>query len=163
VAEDTLNVLFVCTENSSRSIMAEALLNKLGRDHFRGYSAGSHPLGYVSALALEILTETGYDTEPLRSKSWQEFETFQAPRIDAVIMLCDAVQKERSPIWYSNPVTVHWPFVNPDDMQGDEREHRNAFRHFFGDLEQQILKLTGEPLDGVRGAALKARLTAIAP
>lgn len=142
--------------------MAEALLNKLGRGQFHAFSAGSEPKDQVNANAIETLSQAGYDTQELRSKSWNEFVTVHAPRLDAVITLCDSANKARCPIWYSTPVQVHWSFADPDQVVGDGARVA-AFRRLFGDMEQQILKLTALDLKGLGGNALKAKLASIAP
>lgn len=163
MAGDVLNILFVSSGNSSRSIIAEALLNKLGRNDFKAFSAGSKPLGHVNAFALETLKQTGYDTSNLRSKSWSEFATIQSPRIDAVITLDDGHIKERFPIWFSDPVVVNWNFKSIDGVKADEMECQYAYRRLFGEMEQQILKLSGLSLAKVRGFELASRLKNAAP
>jgi len=163
LADDVLNVLFVSDGNSSRSIMAETLLNKLGRNNFRAFSAGNKPHGNVNAFTLETLKQTGYDTAELRSKSWSEFATIQAPRIDAVITMWDVPVQDRYPIWFSDPVVVNWKFPKIDAQQANESERQYAHRRLFGDMEQQILKLTGLDLAKVRGTDLENRLKKIAP
>jgi len=158
-----LNILFVSTRNSSRSIMAEALLNKLGRKAFQAFSAGRKPHGNVNAFTLEILKQTGYDTSNLRSKSWDDFATIQAPRLDAVIVIDGDGNKERYPIWFSDPVIVRWNFADVDSIQGTDQERQYAYRRLFGEMEQQILKLTGLDISKARGADLENRLKRIAP
>ncbi|PHS79737.1 MAG: hypothetical protein COB59_00145 [Rhodospirillaceae bacterium] len=163
MADDVVNLLFVSAGNSSRSIMAEALLEKLGRNGFKAYSAGSKPVGSINALTLETLKQTGYDTSALRSKSWNEFATIQAPRVDAVITLDDGQINDRFPIWFSDPVIVRWDFAKVDGTQTDATERQYAYRRLFGEMEQQILRLTGQDLAKVRGADLESRLKKISP
>lgn len=163
MADDVVNVLFVSAGNSSRSIMAEALLSKLGRTGFKVFSAGSTPVGSINALTLETLKQTGYDTSTLRSKSWNEFATIQAPRVDAVITLDNGEIKDRFPIWFSDPVIVHWDFAKVDGTQTDPTERQYAYRRLFGEMEQQILKLMGQDVTKLRGASLESRLKQIAP
>ena len=160
---EVVNLLFVSAGNSSRSIIAEALLTKLGRSGFKAYSAGNKPVGSINGLTLETLKQTGYDTSTLRSKSWNEFATIQAPRIDAVIVLDDGEIKDRFPIWFSDPVIVHWKFSKVDGAQTDATERQYAYRRLFGEMEQQILRLSGQDLAKVRGMPLESRLKKIAP
>jgi len=163
LADDILNILFVSPDNSSRSIMAESLLNKIGRGSFKAYSAGSAPNGKVNVFATETLKQAGYDVSGVRSKSWNEFATLNAPRIDAVIMLYEAEKRERFPIWYSDPIVVCWKFKNAHGAHEDETKRRYAFRRLYGDIEQQILKLMSLNLGKAKGDALVAKLKSIAP
>ena len=123
------NVLFLCTGNSARSIMAEALLNKLGGGRFRAYSAGSRPAGAVNPFTLELLRQDGFPTEGLRSKSWEEFSRPGAPRMDFVFTVCDKAAGETCPVWPGHPITAHWGFEDPVACRGDDTAKRERFRH----------------------------------
>lgn len=158
-----LHVLFVSTGNSSRSIMAEAMLNNRGRAGFKAYSAGRHPEGHIKPLALETLSQTGCDTSDLHPKSWDEFATIQAPRIDAVISLGENEFHGHYPIWYSDPVIVHWHVSTVESSTHTESERKYAYRIFFTQLEQLVLRLSGLDLGAVRGHDLERQLKAIAP
>jgi len=163
VTEEPLNILFLSPHNACRSIMAEALLMKLGRGKFRAFSAGAKPGDRVNPYVAETLKQVGYDTSEQFPKSWNEFVTPSAPRIDAVITLDAVLKNARLPIWYSNPVVVNWDFQSPDDVDGDDRERIGAYRRCYGDMEQQILKLSGQPVDGLKGTRLERVLASIAP
>ena len=156
-------MLFVGEANSARSIIAEALLARLGGGAFQVFSAGRNPVGHISAHALEALEQAGSDTSGLRPKSWNEFVTPTAPTLDVVVTVESALKNGPFPIWYSNPVYVHWPFANPQTLSHGDRERQGAHRRLYGDMEQQILKLTALDLKGLSGHALKAKLDTIAP
>lgn len=141
--------------------MAEAILRRLAHGAFEVYSAGRAPVQNVSAHALETLKQAGYPTDHLQPKSWNDFVTFSAPNLDVVVTLDEGLKKGPFPIWYSNPVYVHWPFDDPDKAQGDEAR-QEAYRRLYGTLEQQMLKLAGQDLATLSGGTLKARLQAIA-
>ena len=134
------NVLFLCTGNSARSILAEALLNDhaIGGGRFRGYSAGSRPRGTVHPLALDTLKENGLPTEGLRSKSWQEFAAPDAPRMDFIFTVCDNAAAEACPMWPGHPVTDHWGLPDPAAVEGSDEEKRRAFHGTFTELRQRI-------------------------
>lgn len=125
-----LNVLFLCTHNSARSILAEATLNHIGGDRFKAFSAGSSPREsqQPNPLALEVLREAGISTEELRSKSWDEFARPGAPQMDLVITVCDNAAGEVCPIWPGHPARAHWGYADPSEVQGSEEERREAFR-----------------------------------
>jgi arsenate reductase len=131
VAEQPFNVLFLCTGNSARSIIAESLINQWGRGGFVGYSAGSHPKGEVHPLALELLKDMKVPTAGLRSKSWDEFAAPGAPQMDFVFTVCDAAAGEICPVWPGQPMTAHWGIADPAAVEGSERERRAAFRTAF--------------------------------
>jgi arsenate reductase len=122
------NVLFLCTGNSARSILAEALLNRWGQGKFRGYSAGSHPTGKVNPLALAILERHNFPTEGLRSKAWDEFAVPGAPQMDFVFTVCDNAANEVCPVWPGQPMTAHWGVADPAAVEGSELEKIQAFR-----------------------------------
>lgn len=133
-----MNVLFVCTGNSARSIVAEQLLNRDGGGRFRAFSAGSHPRGRVHPLALELLRELGLPTEGLRSKSWNEFTAPGAPPLDLVVTVCDQAAAEPCPLWPGAPATLHWSIPDPTAVAGSDDDRRAAFRGLSRDLEARI-------------------------
>jgi protein-tyrosine-phosphatase len=137
----TCNVLFLCTGNSARSILAEAILNNEGRGRFRAFSAGSHPKGRVHPAALALLEELELSTEGCRSKSWDEFATEGAPPIDLVVTVCDNAAGEVCPIWPGNPARAHWGIADPAAVDGPGQ--RAAFRTAYDALHQRIGKLIG--------------------
>jgi arsenate reductase len=142
------NVLFLCTGNSARSILAEVILNRLGRGRFRGWSAGSHPKGEVHPAALELLRENGDDVRGLRSKPWDEFARPDAPRMDFVFTVCDSAAGESCPLWPGQPVTAHWGVEDPAAYVGSAEGRRSAFRRAHQILQQRIeLFLRGESRD----------------
>jgi len=143
----TTNVLILCTHNSARSVLAEAMLNhhasRLGVD-VRAFSAGSAPSGRINPLALAVLSQAGISTEGLRSKSWDEFATADAPRMRIVVTVCDSAASEACPIWPGSPVRVHWGYPDPSNAPGDEAARRLAFdltRQAIGDRQLQLLQL----------------------
>ena len=143
--------------------MAEALLAKVGQGRFRPMSAGQKAASQIHPFAVETLKQVGYDTSEQYPKAWDKFVTPTAPRIDAVVTLDESLARIDLPIWYSNPVRVHWGFDDPELVQGDEMERIGAYRRCFGNMEQQMLKLAGQATDGVRGPALNQILESIAP
>jgi arsenate reductase len=154
------NVLFLCTGNSARSLMAEAMLNVLGAGRFRAYSAGSFPSGTVQPIAAELVRAFGY-REPLRSKHWDAFARAGAPAMDFVITVCDAAAGEACPVWPGQPVTAHWGVPDPAAVDGSEEERRRAFRQAWTLLRQRIEQLLALPLDGLDRLALQRELRAI--
>lgn len=160
---DPVNVLFICPNNACRSIMAEALLNKVGQGRFRAFSAGPHPQGHLNPFAVETLKQVGYDTSGQRPKNWDQFVVPDAPRLDAVVTMSDDLENTQLPIWYSNPVHVHWGFADPEEVEGEEMERIGAYRRCYGDIEQQMLKLAGLPTNGTRGPELLHLLQSIKP
>ena len=141
------NVLFLCTGNSARSVMAEALLNVLGHDRFRAYSAGSHPSGKVQPMAAELAAKLGYDTTQLRSKNWDEVAEPNAPVMDMVITVCDNAAGEACPAWLGGPATAHWGVEDPVAIDGDEDVRRHAFMKAFSILRRRVELLLALPLD----------------
>src|SRR6185436_10304245 len=133
-----LNVLFLCTGNSARSILAEAYLNAAGKGRFRAYSAGSHPAGKVNPLALDLLARNHLDTSGLRSKSWDEFARPGAPKMDFVFTVCDNAAAETCPYWPGQPVTAHWGVADPAAVEGTEAEKREAFAQALAALSAKI-------------------------
>jgi arsenate reductase len=155
------NVLILCTGNSARSIMAEALLNTLGKGHFRAFSAGSQPTGRVNPFATEIAAEIGYATTGLRSKSWDEFAAPDAPMMDIVITVCDSAAGETCPLWPGAPIKAHWGFPDPAAATGTDEEKRRAFRQVYVQIHARVSRLLALPLDTLDNQALKAALDEI--
>lgn len=141
------NVLFICTGNSARSIIAEAVLNHLGAGRFRAYSAGSQPLGRVNPLTLETLQGRNFDTAALRSKSWDEFAEADAPQMDFIFTVCDKAGGESCPLWPGHPVTAHWGFPDPAAVQGSWEDKRRAFATTFREISQRLRLFLNLPLD----------------
>jgi arsenate reductase (thioredoxin) len=158
-----LNVLFLCTGNSARSILAEALINHpaIGQGKFRGYSAGSHPKGQVHPLAEEILREHHLSADGARSKSWTEFEGPSAPALDFVFTVCDQAAAEACPLWPGQPMTAHWGIPDPAAVEGSPAEQRRAFRDAYLVLRRRIELLASLPFDTLSGLALEQRLKEI--
>jgi len=158
-----LNVLFLCTGNSARSILAEAIINNpsIGGGKFKGYSAGSQPKGAVHPMALETLEQHHLPADGFRSKSWEEFAGPDAPRMDVVFTVCDQAAAETCPVWPGQPVTAHWGIADPAAVQGTEAEQRRAFRDAFLQLRRRIELFACLPLDKLRGLALQERLNQI--
>lgn len=155
------NVLFVCTGNSARSILAEAFLNSVGRGRFRGFSAGSHPTGKVNPLALELLEKNGVGTAGLRSKSWDEFAKPGAPEMHFVFTVCDSAAGEICPIWPGHPVSAHWGVPDPAAVQGTDEVRRRAFLEAFRQLSTRIRLFVNLPLQKLERTALKKKLDEI--
>jgi arsenate reductase (thioredoxin) len=155
------SVLFLCTGNSARSIMAEALLNSRGQGRFHAFSAGSHPRGEVHPLALETLRQAGLPTAGLRSKSWNEFAGESAPRLDFVLTVCGNAAREQCPFWPGHPATAHWGVDDPAAVEGSSEEQRRAFERAFRELEARIKLLTSLRLESLDRPALKKQLVEI--
>ena len=155
------NVLFLCTGNSARSIMAECLLNRLGKPKFRAYSAGSHPKGEVHPYALKLLKRNSFMTDSLRSKSWLEFADPLAPSLDFVFTVCDQASKEICPVWPGLPMTAHWGVLDPIAVEGSEAEKRLAFAHAYRTLENRIGLFVKLPIDSLDRLALQTKLDEI--
>ncbi len=152
------NVLFLCTGNSARSIMAEAILNFKGRPNFTGYSAGSHPSGTVRPEALKQLEIAHLPTKNLRSKAWDEFSLPDSPRLDFVFTVCDNAAKEVCPIWPGQPMTAHWGVPDPAAVRGSAVEVERAFREAFFILDRRISLFLCLPLKSLDALALKREL-----
>ncbi|HEX5091652.1 MAG TPA: arsenate reductase ArsC [Burkholderiales bacterium] len=152
------NVLFLCTGNSARSILAEAYLNASARGRFRAYSAGSHPGGQVNPYALELLAKNRLDTGKLRSKSWDEFAAPGAPVMDFVFTVCDQAAGEICPMWPGQPVTAHWGVDDPARAEGSDELKRKAFMRAFSELSTRINLFVSLPLHRLDRLALKTRL-----
>lgn len=157
-----LNVLFLCTGNSARSIMAEALLGVLGRGRFVAYSAGSHPGGRVQPLAAELAVAFGYPAEHLRSKAWDEFAGADAPAMDLIITVCDNAAGEACPVWPGHPATAHWGVPDPAAVEGDEARRRRAFLDAWSALRRRVERLVALPDEVLHGPAAAAALRRIA-
>ncbi len=161
MTERTYNVLFLCTGNSARSILAESIINKLGKGKFRGFSAGSHPKGQVHPMALALLQKLDYPTDNLRSKNWDEFATADAPRLDFVFTVCGNAAGEVCPHWPGQPMTAHWGIPDPAAVAGAEVEKSLAFREAFRSMETRIKLFLSLPLASIDRMRLKERLDAI--
>lgn len=159
MTDRTYNVLFLCTGNSARSILAEALLKRWGQGRFNAFSAGSHPKGSVHPLALELLQKQGLPTEGLRSKAWDEFAAPGAPRLDFVFTVCDRAAAEVCPVWPGQPMTAHWGVEDPAAVTGDAAQR--AFRHAYHALEARIRLFVSLPIAKLEGMKLKQRLEEI--
>ena len=149
------NVLFLCTGNSARSILAEAYLNTAGADRFRAYSAGSHPTGKVNPLAQELLQKKGMSSEGLRSKSWDEFARPGAPALDFVFTVCDNAAGETCPLWPGQPVTAHWGVPDPAAVTGSDEDKRRAFLSAFTTLSSRIRLLLELPVEKLDARSLR--------
>jgi protein-tyrosine-phosphatase len=157
----TFNVLFLCTGNSARSILSEALLNKRGQGQFRAFSAGSHPAGRVNPYALELLRKMGYSTDGLRSKSWDEFAALGAPELDFVFTVCDNAAGEVCPMWPGQPITAHWGIPDPAAVDGTDEHKRKAFEDAFRILERRISLFLSLPIRSLEQLVLQERLSEI--
>lgn len=155
------NVLFLCTGNSSRSIIAEALLNGLTEHRFRAYSAGSHPTGSVHPLAIEQIRRLGFSTDSLRSKSWNEFAIADAPHMDFVITVCDKASGEVCPRWPAHPISAHWSFEDPATVQGDEQAQRQLFTRVCREIKNRLDMFSMLPLEKLSRLAIQKELSTI--
>lgn len=153
-----LNVLFLCTHNSARSIIAECVINRLGMGKFKGYSAGSQPSGEVHPYAFDLLRKLNYDITALRSKSWEEFTAPGTPELDFVLTVCDNAAKEVCPVWPGQPMSAHWGLPDPAVVEGTEPERRHAFADAHRMLYQRIGIITNLPLASLDKLSLQKRL-----
>lgn len=158
---DHYNVLFLCTGNSARSILGEALLNHLGGGRFKGYSAGSYPKGHVHPVALKVLEENGVPTKGARSKSWDEFAGPEAPPMNFVFTVCDNAAGETCPIWPGRPMTAHWGIEDPAAVEGPEFRQRAAFDDAYRFMKNRIEAFISLPLASIDQMTLAARLKGI--
>jgi arsenate reductase (thioredoxin) len=158
MSDKVFNVLFLCTHNSARSVIAECVLTRLGRGKFRAFSAGSSPRGEVNPYALDLLHELDYDTSELRSKSWDEFTGPDAPQLNFVFTVCDNAAGEVCPVWPGQPMTAHWGLPDPSEATGTEAERRYAFADCHRMLFQRIGIFTNLPFDSLDQLSLQRRL-----
>jgi arsenate reductase len=161
VAEAPFTVLFLCTGNSARSVMAEVILNKAGQGRFRAFSAGSHPKGQVNPHAFALLKSLGHDTSALRSKSWTEFARPGAPKLDFVFTVCDDAAGETCPVWPGQPMTAHWGIPDPAAALGSTAEIALAFRDAYRMLDRRIALFAALPIAALTTMALAAKLNEI--
>ena len=159
--ERVFNVLFLCTGNSARSVLAEAILNSLGKSRFRAFSAGSHPKGEVNRFALELLQKQGFEVNGLRSKSWDEFAAPGAPHLDFVFTVCDNAAGEVCPIWPGQPITAHWGIEDPAAVEGSDEEKRRAFSTASRLLQNRISLFTNLRFARLDAMAIKRKLDEI--
>ena len=159
--EKVYNVLFLCTGNSARSILAEALLNRHGAGRFHAFSAGSQPAGRVNPFAIELLQGAGFPTGSLRSKNWDEFAVPGAPQLDFVFTVCDNAAAEVCPVWPGQPVTAHWGVPDPAAVQGTDELKRKAFRDTFITLERRVNLFVSLPIRSLDQLALTRHITEI--
>jgi arsenate reductase len=155
------NVLVLCTGNSARSIMGEALINVLGQGRFKAYSAGSQPMGRVNPFAVEQAQTIGYDTSTVRSKSWDEFSQPDATPMDIVITVCDSAAGESCPLWRGSPIKVHWGFADPSHVNGSDDDKRVAFANIFAQIRKKVEALMQLPIDALTPQQLTTELQAI--
>jgi arsenate reductase len=161
MAERAYNVLFLCTGNSARSILAEALMNRWGQGKFLAFSAGSHPTGTVNPYALALLQRAGIPLEKLRSKSWDEFATPGAPAMDFIFTVCDNAAGETCPYWPGHPMTAHWGVPDPAAIDGSAAEKEKAFWSAFRTLEARIKLFACLPIATLEGMTLRQRIAEI--
>ena len=157
-SEKTYNVLFLCTGNSARSVMAEAIVDRLGQSRFKGYSAGSHPTGRVHPYALDLLKRLNHPTGSLRSKSWEEFAAPGAPKMDFVFTVCDNAAGEVCPVWPGQPMLAHWPFRDPAAVEGSEIEKRQVFADVYGQIHNRVSIFVNLPFRSLDKLSLQNRL-----
>ena len=161
MADKVFNVLFLCTGNSARSIMAEAILKREGMGRFNAFSAGSHPAGEVNPFAIQILKKLNYDTSFARSKNWDEFAVTGAPVMDFVFTVCDNAAKETCPVWPGQPMSAHWGVPDPAAVEGTDAEKHFAFADTYRMLNNRISVFTSLPLAAIDRLALQKRLSDI--
>ncbi len=158
MTERVYNVLFLCTGNSARSIMAECLLNRLGQGRFKAYSAGSHPTGKVNPYALELLSRFNHPTDGLSYKHWAEFATADASRMDFVITVCDRAAREACPVWPGQPISVHWGFPDPAEFKGSEEETRAVFTDLYRRINDRVSEFVALPSASLDELSRKGRM-----
>ena len=158
VAASPLNVLFLCTGNSARSIIAESLLNRLGRGKFHAFSAGSEPKGQIHPLTLKVLRKSNFDVKGLRSKSWEEFARPGSPKLDFVFTVCDNAANEVCPVWPGQPMTAHWGVPDPAAVEGDDAVKYLAFADTMRMLNQRIGIFVNLPISSLSKISLQKRL-----
>ncbi len=158
ISDKVYNVLFICTGNSARSIMAEVILNHLGEGRFKAYSAGSHPRGTVHPMTLELLASQHYDLDGLRSKSWSEFAQAGAPAMDFIFTVCDQAAGETCPVWPGQPISAHWGFADPVAATGDHEKQFKAFTNAEFQIANRIRLLLSLPIDKIDRLSLQRAL-----
>ena len=158
MSERIYNVLFLCTGNSARSILAEVSMNQIGEGRFKAYSAGSHPRGEIHPLTLEVLAGQGYAIDGLRSKGWNEFVGFDAPTMDFIFTVCDQAAGELCPAWPGQPVTAHWDFADPSKVAGDREAQLKAFKAAQSQIANRIRLFLSLPIDKLDRASLQAQV-----
>ncbi|GIZ53092.1 arsenate reductase ArsC [Noviherbaspirillum aridicola] len=161
MSDESFNILFLCTGNSARSIMAEALASTMGRGRFSGFSAGSKPGGRVNPFAIEQVRKTGYPVENLRSKSWDEFAGPDAPQMDFIITVCDNAAGEACPVWPGHPATAHWGFEDPAAVEGSDEEKRAAFERIFRQIMFRMNSFVSLPLATLEKHAIQQAMREI--
>lgn len=161
MSDDVFNVLFLCTGNSARSILAEAILNREGQGRFRAFSAGSHPKGAVHPYTLQLLKTANHDTSFARSKSWEEFAAPDAPKMDFVFTVCDDAANEACPVWPGQPMTAHWGVPDPAAVEGTDAEKHFAFADTYRMLSNRLSIFVSLPMKSLDRLALQRRLDEI--
>lgn len=161
MADKVYNILVLCTGNSARSIMAEALFNVIGKGRFKAYSAGSHPTGKVHPLAIEQVKLLGYPIENLKSKSWDEFAMQDSPQMDFIFTVCDNAAGEVCPVWAGKPITAHWGFEDPAAAVGTDEEKRREFQNIFRYMTNRVQLFVNLPLANLDSIAIKRELDTI--
>jgi len=161
MSEKIYNVLFLCTGNSARSILAESIMNKLGKGRFRGFSAGSQPNGRVNPLALDLLKQLDFPTEGLRSKGWDEFAGMNGIHFDFIITVCDNAAGEACPVWAGHPVTTHWGIPDPAAVEGTEMQKKAAFSQAYKSMDRRIKLFLSLPIASIDRIRIKERMHAI--
>jgi arsenate reductase (thioredoxin) len=161
MSDRVFNVLFLCTHNSARSVIAEVILNRIGKGRFQAFSAGSQPRGQVHPYAIDLLKTLDYDLNGLRSKSWDEFASPNAPRLDFVFTVCDDAANEVCPLWPGQPMTAHWGLSDPSRAEGTEAEKRLAFAHTHRMLLQRLNIFINLPIKSLEKMGLQKKLDEI--
>lgn len=161
MTDKVFNVLFICTGNSARSILAESILNSLGQGRFKAFSAGSHPGGQVNPYAIELLKRNRFNTEGLRSKSWDEFSQAGAPQLDFIFTVCDNAAGEACPFWPGQPISAHWGVEDPAAVEGSDDEKRKAFSNVFRILHRRISIFMSLPFQKLDTLTLKREMEQI--
>ena len=159
--ERPYNILVLCTGNSARSIIGEALFNTLGAGRFKAFSAGSHPTGKVNPFAIEQVQALGYPLEGLRSKSWDEFAQPDSPQMDFIVTVCDKAAGEMCPLWPGQPVAAHWGFPDPAAVEGSDEEKRAAFAQTLRQIRNRVQLFLSLPLETLDRMAIESRMRAI--
>lgn len=161
MADRVYNVLFLCTHNSARSILAEAIMNHLAPGRFKAFSAGSSLSGKINLLALETLQKAGLDTQGLRSKNWDEFAIPGAPEMDIVITVCDNAAGEVCPVWPGQPIRVHWGLDDPSRVSGDDEARRAAFSKAYQEISRRLREFVNLPIENLNQNSLQNKLNEI--